>query len=365
MAEHRVFTIASIPADGVGQEVVAAGRTVLDALAEQSEGAFAFEWTEFPWGSAYYAEHGVLMPADGLETLKPFDAIYFGAVGWENVPDHVSLWGLRLNITQNFDQWANIRPVRFLPGVVSPLRKADDTELDWVVVRENSEGEYAGLGGRNLSGRGPGNEVAVQSSLFTEKGCERIIRFAFDLARTRTVKKVSSVTKSNAQQYGMVLWDEVFARVAQDYPDVATESVLVDAMSAKFVLHPEELSVVVASNLNADILSDLGSALAGSLGLAASANLNPERRFPSMFEPVHGSAPDIAGQGIANPIGAIASAALMLDHFGLHAEARRLEAAIEATTAAGHLTRDIGGTADTDEITRAIVAALAASLTSA
>jgi tartrate dehydrogenase/decarboxylase/D-malate dehydrogenase len=365
MAEHRVFTIASIPADGVGQEVVAAGRTVLDALAEQSEGAFSFEWTEFPWGCAYYAEHGVLMPADGLETLKPFDAIYFGAVGWENVPDHVSLWGLRLNITQNFDQWANIRPVRFLPGVVSPLRKADDTELDWVVVRENSEGEYAGLGGRNLSGRGPGNEVAVQSSLFTEKGCERIIRFAFDLARTRTVQKVSSVTKSNAQQYGMVLWDEVFARVAQDYPDVVTESVLVDAMSAKFVLHPEDLSVVVASNLNADILSDLGSALAGSLGLAASANLNPERRFPSMFEPVHGSAPDIAGQGIANPIGAIASAALMLDHFGLHAEARRLEAAIEATTAAGHLTRDIGGTADTDEITRAIVAALAASLTSA
>ena len=253
MAEHQVFTIASIPADGVGQEVVAAGRTVLDAVAEQSNGAFSFDWTEFPWGSAYYAQHGVMMPADGLETLQDFDAIYFGAVGWENVPDHVSLWGLRLNITQNFDQWANIRPVRFLPGVVSPLRKADDTELDWVVVRENSEGEYAGLGGRNLAGRGPGNEVAVQSSLFTEKGCERIIRFAFDLARTRTVQKVSSVTKSNAQQYGMVLWDEVFARVAADYPDVQTESVLVDAMSAKFVLRPEDLSVVVASNLNADI----------------------------------------------------------------------------------------------------------------
>ncbi|MFE7631520.1 tartrate dehydrogenase [Kocuria sp. NPDC057446] len=365
MAEHQVFRIASIPADGVGQEVVAAGRTVLDAMAEQSGGAFSFEWTEFPWGSAYYAEHGVMMPADGLRTLEDFDAIFFGAVGWENVPDHVSLWGLRLNITQNFDQWANIRPVRFLPGVASPLRTADDTELDWVVVRENSEGEYAGLGGRNLAGRGPGNEVAIQSSLFTEKGCERIIRFAFDLARTRTVRKVSSVTKSNAQQYGMVLWDEVFARVAADYPDVATESVLVDAMSAKFVLHPEELSVVVASNLNADILSDLGSALAGSLGLAASANLNPERRFPSMFEPVHGSAPDIAGQGIANPIGTIASAALMLEHFGLHDEARRLEAEIEATTAAGHLTRDIGGTAGTSEVTEAIVEALATSLTSA
>lgn len=352
------FTIASIPADGVGQEVVTAGRRVLDTIAEQSNGGIAFDFTEFPWGSDYYAQHGVMMDPNGLEMLKDFDAIYFGAVGWENVPDHVSLWGLRLNITQNFDQWANIRPVKFLPGVTSPLRKADDTELDWIVVRENSEGEYAGLGGRNLSGRGPGNEMALQTSLFTEKGCERIMRFAFDLARTRVVKKVSSVTKSNAQQYGMVLWDEVFTRVAADYPDVSTESVLVDAMSAKFILKPEDLSVVVASNLNADILSDLGSALSGSLGLAASANLNPERRFPSMFEPVHGSAPDIAGQGISNPIGAIASAALMLDHFGLHDEARRVEGAIEVATSAGQLTRDIGGTADTESVTDAIVAAL-------
>lgn len=358
MAE-QTFRIASIPADGVGREVVAAGRQVLEALAQGSDGAFAFEWQEFPWGSDYHAEHGVMMAEDGLEQLEDFDAIYFGAVGWKSVPDHVSLWGLRLNITQNFDQWANIRPVKFLPGVESPLRRADAQELDWIVVRENSEGEYAGLGGRNLSGRGPGHEVAIQSSLFTEAGCERIIRFAFELARTRRVQKVSSVTKSNAQQYGMVLWDEVFDRVAAEYPDVARESVLVDAMSAKFVLHPEQLSVVVASNLNADILSDLGSALAGSLGLAASANLNPERRFPSMFEPVHGSAPDIAGQGIANPIGAIASAALMLDHLGLPDPARRLEAAIEATTAAGHLTRDIGGEASTEEVTRAIIEALA------
>ncbi|MDN5703442.1 MAG: isocitrate/isopropylmalate family dehydrogenase, partial [Micrococcales bacterium] len=205
MAE-QTFRIASIPADGVGKEVVAAGRRVLDAMAEASDGSFAFEWQEFPWGSAYYAEHGVMMAEDGLEQLRDLDAIYFGAVGWESVPDHVSLWGLRLNITQNFDQWANIRPVKFLPGVQSPLRKADSEDLDWIVVRENSEGEYAGLGGRNLSGRGPGEEVAIQSSLFTEKGCERIIRFAFDLARTRRVKKVSSVTKSNAQQYGMVLW---------------------------------------------------------------------------------------------------------------------------------------------------------------
>ena len=358
----QTYRIASIPADGVGKEVIAAGRKVLDFVAEQSNGAFAFQWDDFDWGSEYYARHGKMMADDGLATLKDYDAIYFGAVGWSNVPDHISLWGLRLNITQNFDQWANIRPVKFHPGVQSPLRKADETELDWVVVRENSEGEYAGLGGRNLSGRGPGNEVALQTALFTEKGCERILRFAFDLARTRTVKKVSSVTKSNAQQYGMVLWDETFVRVAQDYPDVATESVLVDAMSAKFILHPEDLSVVVASNLNADILSDLGSALAGSLGLAASANINPERRFPSMFEPVHGSAPDIAGQGISNPIGTIASGALMLDHFGLPAQARAVEAAIEAATAAGHLNRDVGGTATTDEVTDAVIEALTAAL---
>ena len=286
-----------------------------------------------------------MMAEDGLETLKDFDAIYFGAVGWENVPDHISLWGLRLNITQNFDQWANIRPVKFLPGVQSPLRKADDTELDWVVVRENSEGEYAGLGGRNLSAAAPATRSPCRPRCSPRRAASGSSASRSTSPAPARVKKVSSVTKSNAQQYGMVLWDETFARVALDYPDVATESVLVDAMSAKFVLKPEDLSVVVASNLNADILSDLGSALAGSLGLAASANLNPERRFPSMFEPVHGSAPDIAGQGISNPIGTIASAALMLDHFGLHEEAapprgrhrghHRLPA---------HLTRDIGGT---------------------
>jgi len=352
------FRIAAIPADGVGREVVAAGRAVLDAVEANAKGRFAFDWEAFPWGSDYHAEHGLMMPEDGLDTLRGFDAIYFGAVGWPTVPDHVSLWGLRLRICQNFDQWANVRPVTFLPGITSPLRKADDTELGWVVVRENSEGEYAGIGGRNLAARPGGGEVAIQASLFTETGCERIIRFAFDLARTRARRKVSSVTKSNAQQYGMVLWDEVFARVAADFPDVETESVLVDAMSAKFVLHPEDLSVVVASNLNADILSDLGSALAGSLGLAASANLNPERRFPSMFEPVHGSAPDIAGQGVCNPIGAIGSAAMMLDHFGLRDEAKGLNAAIEATTAQGITTRDVGGTADTDAVTAAIIANL-------
>ena len=354
----QTFCIAAIPADGVGVEVVAAGRTLLDALAEHSNGRFAFDWQEFPWGSDFYAKHGRMMDDDGLEQLKDFDAIYFGAVGWPTVPDHISLWGLRLKICQSFDQWANVRPVDFLPGIESPLRKADDIELNWVVVRENSEGEYAGLGGRNLAGRGPGGEVAVQSALFTEVGCERIMRYAFDMARIRTRKKVSSVTKSNAQQYGMVLWDDVFKRVSADYPDVETESVLVDAMAAKFVLHPEDLSVVVASNLNADILSDLGSALAGSLGLAASANFNPERRFPSMFEPVHGSAPDIAGQGVCNPLGAIGSAALMLEHFGLSDEAKAVHRAIEATTGQGVRTRDVGGTATTEEVTQAVIANL-------
>ncbi|QPP06441.1 tartrate dehydrogenase [Streptomyces bathyalis] len=361
MSTPRTFRIAAVPADGVGKEVVAAGRAVLDALAEGSRGsadAFAFDWEEFPWGCGYYERTGEMIDAGGLERLKDFDAIYFGAVGWPTVPDHISLWGLRLKICQTFDQWANVRPMQFLPGVQSPLRKADDTHLDWVVIRENSEGEYAGLGGRNFSGRGQGSEVAVQSALFTEVGCERIMRFAFDLARTRDRRKVSSVTKSNAQQYGMVLWDDVFKRVSADYPDVETESVLVDAMSAKFVLQPEDLSVVVASNLNADILSDLGSALSGSLGLAASANLNPERRFPSMFEPVHGSAPDIAGQGLANPIGAVGSGALMLDHFGLPEQAARLRKAIETTTAAGILTRDVGGSASTEEVTKALIDAL-------
>ncbi|GAA2354261.1 tartrate dehydrogenase [Saccharopolyspora halophila] len=355
MSDGRVHRIAAIPADGVGTEVVAAGRAVLDALAADSGGRFSFEWTEFPWGCGYYDKTGLMMAEDGLEQLQDFDAIYFGAVGWPSVPDHISLWGLRLRICQNFDQWANIRPVRFHPGVTSPLRKADDTPLDWIVVRENSEGEYAGLGGRNLSGRGPGNEVALQTSLFTETGCERVVRFAFDLARTRDRKKVSSVTKSNAQQHGMVLWDEVFERVAAGHPDVETDSVLVDAMSAKFVLQPEDLSVVVASNLHADILSDLGSALSGSLGLAASANLNPDRRFPSMFEPVHGSAPDIAGKGLANPIGAIGSAALMLDHFGHHGEADRVRAAIDATTGAGVVTPDVGGDARTEQVVDSII----------
>jgi tartrate dehydrogenase/decarboxylase/D-malate dehydrogenase len=314
------FRIAAIPGDGIGGEVLEAGLRVLGQVAE-------LEVTTFPWGSDYYLEHGRMLAADALEQLQRFDAIYFGAVGSRAVPDHVTLWGLRLAICQGFDQWANVRPVRFYEGLER------DPRLDWVVVRENSEGEYAGLGGRNLGARGPGHEVAVQTSLFTERGCERIIRFAFELAMSRPRRLLTSVTKSNAQQYAMVLWDEVFARVAADYPEVATESELVDAMAARFVLRPQTLDVVVASNLHGDILSDLGSALAGSLGLAASANLNPERRFPSMFEPVHGSAPDIAGQHKADPTAAILSGALLLEHLGLPEAAARISSAVEADIA--------------------------------
>lgn len=355
MNEGKKFRLAIIPGDGIGKEVIPEGLRVLDHLAKESNGKFFFESDFFPWGCEYYLENGKMIDEDGVEKLKDYDAIYFGAVGFPGVPDHVSLWGLRLAICQGLDQWANIRPVEFLPGVPRRLNHPDVDNLNWILVRENSEGEYSGVGGRNFSGRGTGNEVAVQSSLFTEYGCERIIRFAFDLARTRKRKKVTSVTKSNAQQFGLVLWDEVFARVSKDYPDVETDQRLVDAMAAHFVLRPEDLEVVVASNLFADILSDLGSALAGSLGLAASANLNPERRSPSMFESVHGSAPDIAGQGIANPIGTIGSAALMLEHLGLQEEADLLNKSIEETTREGILTRDLGGTSNTAEITDTII----------
>lgn len=360
MTDHspRTFRIAVIPGDGIGQEVVPEGIQVLDHLAATSGGAITFAYETFPWGCGYYLETGMMMDPNGLDRLAGFDAIYFGAVGWPEVPDHISLWGLRLAICQGFDQYACIRPVRLLPGVPSPLRTATAETVDWVVVRENSEGEYAGIGGRNLAGRGPGREVAIQAALFTEQGCERIIRYAFDLARTRKRRKVTSVTKSNAQQYGMVLWDDVFRTVAVDYPDVESEQWLVDAMAARFVLRPETLEVVVASNLFGDILSDLGSAIGGSLGIAASANLDPKRRRPSMFEPVHGSAPDIAGQGIANPVAAIWTAALMLDHLGLAAEAARIMAAIAATTAAGILTPDLGGTATTRQVGDAVLDAL-------
>ncbi|MGH2615198.1 MAG: tartrate dehydrogenase [Thermomicrobiales bacterium] len=357
-AAERVYEIAVIPGDGIGTEVIPEGLRVLERLAEQSGGRYRFAFASFPWGCQYYLDTGRMMDADGLDRLQKFDAIYFGAVGWPGVPDHVSLWGLRLAICQGFDQYACVRPVRLLPGVPSPLRDATPERIDWVVVRENSEGEYAGIGGRSLASRGPDREVATQTALFTSQGCERIIRYAFDLARTRKRQKVTSVTKSNAQQYAMTLWDDTFERVRRDYPDVETEQWLVDAMAARFVLRPETLEVVVGSNLFGDILSDLGSAIGGSLGIAASANLDPERRHPSMFEPVHGSAPDIAGQGIANPIAAIWTAALMLEHLGLHDEAARVMRAIEATTAAGIVTPDLGGTASTRAVGDAVLANL-------
>lgn len=351
----QTYKIAVIPGDGVGKEVIKAGVDVLQAVADQSNGEIAFDFTYYPWGSDYYLEHGVMMDPNGVEELRQYDAIYFGAVGDPRVPDHVTLWGLRINIVQNLDQWANVRPVDFLPGTPKLLNREDLGELNWITIRENSEGEYSGIGGRNFSGREDNREVAVQTSLYTRFGVERIIRFAFELAKTRKRKKVTSVTKSNAQQYALVMWDEVFKEVSKEYPEIEVNSILIDAMAARMVMHPEDMDVIVSSNLFGDILSDLGSALAGSLGIASSGNLNPEKRTPSMFESVHGSAIDIAGQGIANPIGTIDSGAMMLEHFGLEKEAEAVHKAVRLTTSQGILTRDLGGTATTDEITERII----------
>ncbi len=352
----RHYTIAVIPGDGIGQEVMPEGIKVLGAAAEIA-GAFRMEYKTFPWGCEYYLAHGELMPKDGLQTLEQFDAIYFGAVGWPSVPDHVSLWGLRLPICQGFDQYANLRPSVLLPGVPGPLRDRQPGDIDFVVVRENTEGEYAGAGGRGH--RGLPIEVAVETAIFTRAGVERVIRYAFETARSRPRKRLASVTKSNAQRFAMTLWDEVFDAVALDYGDVTIERVLVDAMAARFVLRPESLDVVVASNLFGDILTDLGGAVVGGLGLAPSANLNPERRYPSMFEPVHGSAPDIYGKGIANPIAMIWSGAMLLDFLGENDAAASIVAAIKAVTAAGRVrTPDLGGQARTSEMGDAIVAGL-------
>jgi tartrate dehydrogenase/decarboxylase / D-malate dehydrogenase len=352
----KSYRIAAIPGDGIGQEVIAAGVEVLTALAAR-EGRLGLAFETFDWGSDYYKRHGVMMPAEGLAALKPFDAIYFGAVGAPEVPDHVSLWGLRLAICQGFDQYANVRPARILPGITSPLRGVTARELDWVIVRENSEGEYAGVGGRVH--RGLPEEVATDVSVMTRAGVSRIMRFAFALARARPRKLLTVVTKSNAQRHAMVMWDEIAAEVAGEFPDVSWDKMLVDAMTMRMVLRPQTLDTIVASNLHADILSDLAAALAGSLGIAPTANLDPERRFPSMFEPIHGSAFDIAGKGIANPIGTFWSATLMLEHLGEPAAAARLMRAIERVTADAALhTPDLGGKATTRQVTEAVVAAI-------
>ena len=351
----RTHKIAAIGGDGIGPEVIEAGLEVLEAVVTQ-DGGFRLEVERFPWGSGFYQRTGRMMPEDGLDTLERFDAIYFGAVGAQDVPDHVTLWGLRLAICQGFDQYANVRPTRILPCISAPLKLQSDADIDWVIIRENSEGEYAGQGGR--SHRGLPEEVATEVSIFTRAGVTRIMRFAFDLARMRPRKLLTLITKSNAQRHGMVLWDEIFHEVARDYPDVRTDRMLVDAATTRMVLKPQSLDVMVATNLHADILSDLAAALSGSLGIAPTANLNPGRRFPSMFEPIHGSAFDIVGQGIANPIGTFWSAAMMLEHLGEQSAASRLMAAIEAVTRARIFTPDLGGTATTHDVTQAVCAAL-------
>jgi tartrate dehydrogenase/decarboxylase / D-malate dehydrogenase len=351
----RTYSIAAIPADGIGPEVISAGLTVLGAL-EKRLGDIKFNVETFPWGTDYYRRHGVMMPADGLAQLKHFDAIYFGAVGAPDVPDHITLWGLRLPICQGFDQYANVRPTRILPGITSPLRHANTGDLDWVIIRENSEGEYSGAGGRVH--RGMPEEVATEVSIFTRVGVTRIMRYAFKLAQSRPRKLLCVVTKSNAQRHGMVMWDEIAAEVALEFPDVTWDKMLVDAMTVRMTLKPQSLDTIVATNLHADILSDLAGALAGSLGVAPTANIDPERRYPSMFEPIHGSAFDITGKGIANPVAAFWTAAQMLEHLGEAEIAARLMRAVEQVTGAGVLTPDVGGTATTGQVTAAVVDAI-------
>ena len=351
----RSYAIAAIPADGIGPEVIGAGITVLEAL-QKRLGDVAFHFETFDWGSDYYRKHGAMMPADGLEQLKRFDAIYFGAVGAPDLPDHITLWGLRLPICQGFDQYANVRPTRILPGIKSPLRDVGEGDLDWVIVRENSEGEYAGAGGRVH--RGLPEEVGTEISIFTRVGVTRIMRYAFELARSRPRKLLTVVTKSNAQRHGMVMWDEIAAEVACEFPDVTWDKILVDAMTVRMTLKPQSLDTIVATNLHADILSDLAGALAGSLGVAPTANIDPQRRFPSMFEPIHGSAFDIIGKGVANPVAAFWTAAQMLEHLGEGDAGERLMRAVEQVTGVGILTPDVGGTATTNMVTEAVIEAI-------
>ncbi|MEM9029596.1 MAG: tartrate dehydrogenase [Pseudomonadota bacterium] len=352
----KTYKIAAIPGDGIGTEVVAAGVAVLHALARRDD-AFAFDIDDFDWGGDYYKTHGRMMPEDGRDQIRNHDAILFGSAGHPDIPDHITLWGLRLAICQPFDQYANVRPTRVLPGITSPLRSVNANEIDWVIVRENSEGEYAGVGGRVH--QGSPLEAATDVAMFTRAGVERIMRYAFRLAQSRPRKLLTVVTKSNAQRHAMVMWDEIANQIADEFPDVTWDKMLVDAMTMRMVLKPESIDTVVATNLHADILSDLAAALSGSLGIAPTANLNPERAFPSMFEPIHGSAFDIMGQGIANPIGTFWSTVMLLEHLGEERAARRLMTAIEHVTADPRFhTPDLGGTARTDDVTQAVIDAI-------
>jgi tartrate dehydrogenase/decarboxylase / D-malate dehydrogenase len=345
------YKIATIPGDGIGKEVIPAGTEVLKALANNS--GFTFEFEDFDWGGDYYRKHGVMMPANGLDALRNKDAIMFGSAGDPDIPDHITLWGLRLKICQGFDQYANVRPTRILPGIDGPLKRCAIKDLDWVIVRENSEGEYAGVGGR--AHQGHPIEVATDVSMMTRVGVQRIMRYAFKLAQSRPRKLLTVVTKSNAQRHAMVMWDEIAAESAQEFPDVKWDKELVDAATARMVNRPATLDTLVATNLHADILSDLAAALAGSLGIAPTGNIDPERRYPSMFEPIHGSAFDIMGKGLANPIGTFWSAVMMLEHLNEPKAAARLMAAIESVTANPALhTRDLGGTATTVQVTEAV-----------
>jgi tartrate dehydrogenase/decarboxylase/D-malate dehydrogenase len=348
------WRIALIPGDGIGKEVVPAGRTVLEALAA-ADPALRFQFTAYDWGGDYYRQHGVMMPADGLDALRGQDAILFGSAGDPDIPDHITLWGLRLAICQGFDQYANVRPTRILPGIDAPLKRCGPADLDWVIVRENTEGEYAGVGGRVH--RGHPIEVATDVSMMTRAGVERILRFAFRLAQSRPRRQLTVITKSNAQRHAMVMWDEIAGQVAAEFPGVRWDKELVDAATARMVNRPATLDTIVATNLHADILSDLAAALAGSLGIAPTGNIDPEKRFPSMFEPIHGSAFDIMGKGLANPLGTFWSIVMMLEHLGEAAAARRVMMAIEQVTANPALhTRDLGGTATTREVTDAVCA---------
>ncbi len=352
------FRVAVIAGDGIGREVIPAGIDVLRAAARGAGVDLQFD--ALPWGCEYYLAHGRMMEGDGLDRLAGFDAIYLGAIGAPGVPDHVSVWELILPIRQRFDQYVNLRPMRLLPGIRSPLAGRTASDIDMLCVRENSEGEYAGIGGRLHVGTP--HEVAEQTGLFTRRGIERILRFGFEAAAARPQRLLASATKSNALQHSMVLWDEVADAVRTDYPGVEYRKYHVDALAARMVTHPETLDVIVASNLFGDILTDLGAAISGSLGIAPGANINPGRAFPSMFEPIHGSAPDIAGRGIANPIGAIWAGALMLDHLGHRDLHDRILTAIERVVADGRVrTPDLGGRATTTEMTAAVVDALAVS----